>query len=201
VTTNLAPEAVRATTEAILSDPRFAPQTSFWQWFVSLFADSHAPDLGHLDPWGQILFWGIAGWSILTLVAILAHFAWSVLVATGTSRALRSPAASGESPRVDAELLEQQARNLAAAGRHREAMGKLTLALLERLQRSGLVATHDGKTNGDYLRELSTTPDVAAPFARFSTLADTSLYGAAPVGESEYEQLRHVYGEICTDVP
>ena len=72
----------------------------------------------------------------------------------------------------------------------------MLLALLERLRRARLIATQEGKTNGDYLREISRASPVAAAFARFSTQADVYLYGAPPVGDPEFQRLVEIYEEV-----
>ena len=190
------PDAVRATTEAILKDARFAPQSSFWQWFTGLFSASRPPELAHLGLWGELILWGVLLWAVLTLLAIAGHVIWSIRAAT------RRPTITSAAPDLvpvvppSAELLERRARERAGAGAHREAVTQLMLALLERLQRARLIATQEGKTNGDYLREISRTSPVAAAFARFSTLADVCLYGALPVGDPEFQRLVEIYEEV-----
>ena len=70
------------------------------------------------------------------------------------------------------------------------------LALLRWLDRSGLVAFHQSKTNGDYLREYPDNNPAEGTFRRFAVSFDLLIYGGGSCGDDAYRRMAGLFEEV-----
>lgn len=192
------PDTVRAATREILADPRFAPQTSLWQWFASLFRDWDFSGFGSLGAFGTVLVWIIFIWGAITLVAILAHIGWTIL-AVASSRT-RSDELSSLHEGLSIEELQRRIQSFAAEGAFTNALAAMMAVLLLRLQHAGYVDVHESKTNGDYLREVPPEARIRDTFGCFVQRFDVLVYDAAGCSRSDFEGMDALYEEIVGSV-
>lgn len=72
-------ETIRSETQDILNDPRYTPKKSFRQWLLEKFFGWEGPDIDFGGSgWLSAIFWVFTTLCVLTLLAILAHFIWTV---------------------------------------------------------------------------------------------------------------------------
>lgn len=191
-------QRVRELTREILSEPRFAPRGTLWQWLMAHVANWHVPSLG---PWGQVLVWGVLIWSALTLAAIVAHTIWTLRALWGASKASHA----GQAPAlwrrqsVGVEQLEQDLQRYVAAGRYREALAIMMLLALRRLEAAGLVSLHESKTNGEYVREVPSGAPVRTSLKQLVQYFDRVVYGGGPCGPDQLERMRALMQQVVDD--
>lgn len=89
------------------------------------------------------------------------------------------------------------AAQLAAAGRHREALRALYLATLVALDRRRVIAFDPTRTNWHYLRQMP-RGELRAMFAGFTKLFDYKWYGDERTSQADYERGRELADRICT---
>ncbi len=104
-----------------------------------------------------------------------------------------------------AEELWREAEALAGAGRFREAVRFLYLAVLFGLDRKRLLRYEPTRTNGEYVRQVrlaeQAPPDLHAPFARLTALFEGKWYGDGACAADEYDACKALAGEIRERVP
>ena len=90
------------------------------------------------------------------------------------------------------------ASRLASEGSYTEAAHALYLALVAAAARRGLVAIHDSKTTGDYLREIRrrASPDETEQFRTFTRSYETVIYGIGSCDAARYDSLRAIAGAL-----
>jgi len=194
---------IKDATRRILDQPRFAPRWSFWDWLAEKLGDWSWPEfhLGWAPGWGSVLLWALVIWCVLTLVAILAHFAWTVLALVRGRRGGVGPAGGGL-PRFaylaarSAEELDALRARLAAEGAFRDAIGVMMVALLKRLDAGRVVRFHESKTNGDYIREFAHGRGGRDPFCAFVRAFDGTIYRGAPCARDTYDRFSGLF-EAC----
>jgi len=190
-------ETIRAETENILAGPPFIERRSLVEsiidWFIEKLRAWEGPSLGGAGGWLSVLQWIILTWCVATLVAILAHFVWTLVTVIRSRRAgrfggFRHGAAAAFAEASIGEL-EQWRDRLAREGRFREAVAVMLLLLLRHLEACDLLRFHASKTNGDYVREFPRDRDERDPFRRFVRACDVAVYGRAACGARLYERL------------
>jgi hypothetical protein len=194
---------IKDTARRILDEPRFAPRWSFWEWLAEKLGDWSWPEvnLRWAPGWGSVLLWALVIWCVLTLVAILAHFAWTVVTLLRGRRG-GDGRAKGHLPRFaylaarSAEELDALRARLAAEGAFREAIGVMMVALLKRLDAGRVVRFHESKTNGDYVREFTPGRGGRDPFCAFVRAFDGTIYRGAPCGRETYDRFSGLF-EAC----
>jgi hypothetical protein len=196
-------ETIRQAARDILAQPRFHRQPSFWEWLLDKLGDWRLPglDLDWGPGWGQFLMWFIILWCVLTLVAILIHFAWTLAVLL-RGRREAADAARGKLPHFarlvglsEAEL-EAMRERLLREGHWREAISVLMVLLLKRLDAGGVVRFHESKTNGDYVREFPPVRGGRDAFRRFVREFDATVYRGVPCDRRTYEHMGALF-EAC----
>jgi hypothetical protein len=176
----------------------------FWEWLADLFRPDKAE-----GGW-------LAGLSLPSLVTVLVGvFALALaFLAVRAWRARRRPAA-GVAPTVAAPLAEDDdplsrdaggwrryARELAAAGRTREAIRAWYHAVLVALYGRGFVSYRKGRTNWEVVAALSPGLGLRPAFIELTRLFDREWYGlrqSPPEALGEAEDLaRGLLGELET---
>ena len=187
----------------ILSQPRFTQRSSFWEWLLEKLGDWSPPDfqLAWSPGWGALLMWFIVIWCVLTLLAILAHFAWTILTML-RGRGPGGGAAGSRLPRFaqlmacSPEELDALQSRLAAEGAFREAVGVMMVALLRRMEALHVLRFHESKTNGDYVREFDAGRQGRDAFRTFVNAFDGTVYRGMPCGAESYARMGALY-EAC----
>jgi len=194
---------IKTCTREILADPRFAPRKTFRQWLNEKLSKWDRPDITVSDGVERFILWAVVSWCVLSLLAILIHFAWTIWIAVR-----RPKSAAIGVPHEGAELYEQlsdeqlwrKSQELAGQGAFRQAVGVLLIALLRRLEGSSVLRFHTSKTNGEYLREYPSDVAGRSQFTQFIGLFERSIYGGLDVAGPTYETMNSLAQRIVSDV-
>jgi hypothetical protein len=158
---------------------------AFWRMigdWIDRFFERVDGFLKGLPPW---LFWIVFVWMVLTLLAILGHLIYTlVMLLRGISSPLRSNPQSG---RIAGELLGikdldfdtvlAEARRLLAAGDWPAATRYFYVAAILWLDRQGWIAFKKSKTNRDYIDELASRSRIQGSFRRLTADFEPIVYG------------------------
>lgn len=196
-------QAIKDCTRQILADPQFAPRKTFAQWLQEKLRRWDRPDIDLPRGVGAFLMWAITAWCVLTLLAILAHFAWTLWVLVRRPQGPGIVTGSDGSAlyeHLSFEQLWQKARELAQRGAFREATGVLLIALLRRLEAVDVLRFHASKTNGEYLREYPDRSPGRPQFAQFIATFERSIYGGREIPGQTYEEMNSLAQRILSDV-
>lgn len=180
----------REAVEEVLARREFAhlhadPHGGF-RAFLEWLRDAWRRTGAALDSLPRWAFWLIVAWMVLTLVAIVAHLVYTlVMLLRGSSRAaLRRGTAERHQGELfgvrdlEFESVYERARDLLAEGNWGEAVRYLYVAAILWLDRTGRIAFRLSKTNWDYLRELRSDPQRHAQFRRLTERFEATVYGA-----------------------
>lgn len=196
-------ETIKMHTRQILSDIRFSPRKTFWQWLIDKLARWKGPKLDLGTGWAKFIFWVVFFWCVLTLVAILIHLIWTIhiLISSRTisSRVHRHIGRESLGAKSFKELCKI-AQELAGKQAFREAIGILMLALLRWLDSGSLIRFHESKTNGDYIREYPTAHPSCKDFKKFVNAFEHTIYGGLQVDGQVYRQMNFLLEHICNHV-
>ncbi len=192
---------------AILSDPRFQWKEAqlnpiqkwiqeqfkrFTDWLNSLFGEQ----IKRFNEWLNSLF-GNNNFSgdtfslvpILTtilLVAVLAYVFRSLFFdLVAESRLAEDASAEGEP--LTAEQALARAHSLSRGGDYRSAVRYLYLSSLLLLDERGLLRYDRSKTNREYLRSLSNTPELSEPLNEVIDVFDNVWYGYHSLDEDTFK--------------
>ena len=195
---------IRTEVRNILSEPRFAPRRTFLQWLADKLSGWKGPSLGLPKSLTTVLFYIFLVWCVLTLLAILAHLVWTVVVtvkgsAKGSGMSWRRADTASEGEATYDELCREM-RRLAEQGLFRRATGVMMRALLCWLDRVEAVTFHHSKTNGDYVREYTRELPQRDGFRRFAVGFDVLVYGNAPCEAATYERMKTLFEQVQGDV-
>ena len=131
-------------------------------------------------------WWVIFFWLILSLIAILAHLAYTLMTGgsffaspTTTREGSFSEQLLGERD-LDFQELYKRAKGFLAGGDFARAIRYLFVAGLMALERGRWLRYHRSKTDGDYLRELAPNPRLREALAKLTAVFEATTYGAAP---------------------
>ena len=102
---------------------------------------------------------------------------------------------AGGLPRAG-ELLSD-AERAAAAGRYREAIRLLYLALLSRLDRQGLITYDQTKTNWEYLVTTRAIPALYRPVSQLTAIFDRQWYGFEPAVAGDWGLCRELWDQAA----
>ena len=86
--------------------------------------------------------------------------------------------------------LWREADNLARAGRARDAVRTLYLAVLALLHRANLIRFERTRTNGEYVRQLRSRETLRTPFAGMTSLFEVKWYSESTCEASDYTTCR-----------
>ena len=84
-------------------------------------------------------------------------------------------------------------------GAYREAVGLLMLALLRRLDETGVLRFDPSKTNGDYVRECRLALPAVGAFPQFVFACDEIIYGGRGCPSDSFERMNSLYERILCD--
>ena len=191
------PDDVRSVAEDVLSDPRYrppeeSPLESFQRWVGERLSELLSNLAG--SGGGAVLSWAI-------LLAAVGGLVW-VLVRYG--RGVRIDPVDG--PRAGDTMVElsrspaawrAEADELAATGRHREAMRCRHRALVGDLVAIGVIPEIPGRTAREYVADVVVErPDAGPSMALATDLFEGAWYGDAPTGAAELERFVELEGEV-----
>ena len=199
------PEAktVKNLTRDILSQQRFSPKKTFWQWLSEKLSNIKGPDWN--IPLGLktfIIYVGLT-WCVLTLIAILIHLIWTLFVLLHPSSVFtRSKIQHQQQSMLQKSYEELLAASgeMAHKGAFREAIEYLMVALLRWLEDKRILRLHESKTNGDYLREYPCAGTGQEDFRNFVMDFDYAIYGSSPAPEKTYDRMNKLMENICSSV-
>ena len=151
----------------------------------------HLPELGLPV---RLLLWLLLGLGVAMLVfALVRHFLDHkskddvVRTQAPDSAAEDRAAALARQVETDVQRLLERARAEAAAGDFRAAMGDAYAALLRRLEGAGVVQVEPDKTNGDYVRRVtSERPAIARRMAEVVDSVERAQFGAQAVSREGF---------------
>lgn len=196
-------ETIKMHTRQILSDTRFSPRKTFWQWLLEKLSKWEGPRLGLGRGWAKFILWFCIFWCVLTLVAILIHLVWTILILmssrVSSSRVRRLVGRESLGAKSFEELCKI-AQELAGKRAFREAIGTLMLALLRWLDSGSLIRFHESKTNGDYIREYATAHPSSKDFKKFVIAFEQTIYGGLQVDGQAYRQMNILLEQIRNHV-
>lgn len=196
-------ETVKAHTQEILSNPRFAKHITLRQWIREKLGRRDKSNV-HL-PQGVKTFVSTVAiiWCLLTLLAILGHFVWTIwlLAHPSSTRANDGPGAGpGAAEITDPDGLWDRSQQLARGGEFRGAVTVLLVAMLRRLDASNVLRFHKSKTNGDYVREYPDHLPGRREFVQFIVAFERNIYGGLDIRGSTYEAMNSLAKRIIGDV-
>ncbi len=204
-------QQARSAIEEVLARREFgdlhADPYAFWRmvrnWIASFFDRVHDVFKG-LPEW---LFWVIFVGMILTLLAILAHLIYTlVMLLRGTSSSLRGDRkADPKAGRLAGELLgikdldfdavHGEARRLLAAGDWPAATRYFYVAAILWLDRQGWIVFKRSKTNRDYIDELASRARIQGSFRQLTAAFEPIVYGGrTPSGSTIHDIATTVEG-------
>ncbi|MEN6449118.1 MAG: DUF4129 domain-containing protein [Thermoguttaceae bacterium] len=190
----------RSAIKEVLAQPEFgdlradpsALSRQFIEWLSSM-THGIASAIGMLPTW---LWWLIVVWMIVTLVAILAHLLYTlVIMLGGVSRSSHRAARRGHPgqllgvPELEFDSIYEEARRLLADGDWLAATKYLYVAAILWLDRQGAIVFRLSKTNHDYIRELRTRVAIQAAFRRLTGCFEPIMYGGQPASMSNSEDM------------
>jgi hypothetical protein len=149
-------------------------------WIGSLFP--HRPlNAGFNLP--SLLIPGIA----LLLIILALIYVGSSLRSALVSEANLNGAGMAEDEVINAEHAFQKAQEFAAGGSIRQAVRYLYLSALLALDENGLLRYDRSQTNWEYLRSLSSHPELRANLREVILVFDRVWYGNQPIDEADYQ--------------
>jgi len=187
----------------ILADPRYAPRKTFVQWLLESLSRIHKPDQP-ASGWQEVLWWIVLIWCGLTVIAIVGHILWQVASLLGIrigGRLRGTRARWARAPRPESlEQIQARVRELAARGAFREAVSVMMLALVRWLEHAGLLAFHNSKTSGDYVREYPRASGGRDAFREFALTFDHIAYGGERCDRAAYSRADHLFQRVLKHV-
>lgn len=178
------PRQLHALTAEILSDEAYQPvRVASWidPWLPSierLFDFLFAPFLNRAEdnsPWRKAAVGGLYTLLLLTGVG------WLLKATRRRGQPTTEPsglpvATLRSDPQAAADRLAES-RNEAAAGRHEAALGRLYLAVLQRLDEQGRLTFHPSRTNHENTQAARHDPEAAAVLGELGPVVDSVIYG------------------------
>ena len=196
-------QTIRDYTRQIVSDPRFAPRKTFSQGLGEKVSRWDRPDV-NVPGWVKMAAgWAVITWCLLTLLAILAHAAWTIWMLVGPARHRAARESGDDSNPYESASFEQlweRAQALAATGAFREAAGVLLVALLRRLDALKVLSFHRSKTNGEYVREYSGHRAGRPEFMQFVATFERTIYGGLEMPGRTYDAMSHLAKQVLDNV-
>lgn len=192
-------ETIKMHTHQILSEPTFLPRKTFWQWLSEKFSKWKGPKFDLGPGWKTFILSVLTIWCVLTLIAILIHFIWSIgLLIRSDTNSLRAKRASssGSVKLTSFEELYKITQELAQKKAFREAISIMIVALLRWLDFRGIVHFHESKTNGDYVREYPSGYAGHDEFKTFVVMFEQTIYGGPYSNEKTYWKMNSLMKHI-----
>ena len=193
-------QTIQTHLDKILSDPRFAAHKTLWQWLgekLVRWGGPHLPDAAK-----RVIGWVVIIWCVLTLLAILAHLAWTIWLLARPQRGSLASELPGDGENYENASFEQlwaRSAELARTGAFRAAVGLLLVALLRRLDALKVLHFHKSKTNGEYVREYPSQQAGHREFMQFVLAFERSIYGGSEVARSAYDTMTTLAQQVLSD--
>jgi len=185
------PHVVHQQLQDILAQKRYQPKKSFVQHLRDFFFgfEGKAPRISSEVGW--FLFGLLMVWCCVTLLAILAHFIWSIVMMSrrGTVHRRNADPDGPEAADRTEEDLRALVRQMAEAGDYHRAVKYLMLATLKQLASKGVLQFHSSKTNGDYLRDFGPEYQEYAGFKACVSVFEKCVYGRMITPQAAYHQM------------
>ena len=194
-------EQARSAIREVLARREFADlhadPYAFWRMFLDWLEGLFRTSRQHPERHAGMALLDHFRWMILTLVAILAHLIYTlVMLLRGTSSPLRSNPKGG---RIAGELLGikdldfdtvyAEARRLLAAGDWPAATRYFYVAAILWLDRQGWIVFKRWKTNRDYIDELAPRARIQGSFRQLTADFEPIVYGG--LFAQEFHDTRH----------
>ncbi|MEN6644059.1 MAG: DUF4129 domain-containing protein [Armatimonadia bacterium] len=162
----------------------------FQRWWREHFSDQFVA----LHDMAPALYWTITGFGLLIVVLLLYHIYLTMRSAFGRGpRAqVRRRREGGAEVHADPETLLAEADRAAAEGNLPEALRRLYLALIRRLDRLGALRYDRAFTNQDYLRQVRGAGPVHGPLSALTAAAERVWYGRQGLDSAQYARCREL---------
>jgi len=162
----------------------------FQQWWREHFSDQFVA----LHDMAPALYWTITGFGLLIVVLLLYHIYLTMRSAFGRGpRAqVRRRREGGAEVHADPETLLAEADRAAAEGNLPEALRRLYLALIRRLDRLGALRYDRAFTNQDYLRQVRGAEPLHGPLSVLTATAERVWYGRQGMNSAQYARCREL---------
>lgn len=162
----------------------------FQQWWREHFSDQFVA----LHDMAPALYWTITGFGLLIVVLLLYHIYLTMRSAFGRGpRAqVRRRREGGAEVHADPETLLAEADRAAAEGNLPEALRRLYLALIRRLDRLGALRYDRAFTNQDYLRQVRGAEPLHGPLSVLTATAERVWYGRQGLDSAQYARCREL---------
>jgi hypothetical protein len=140
----------------------------------------HLPQIGAL---GSYFLWALIAVAIAVVLRLVLSKAFGRRDKSDTSTEPDAAAPSSDDSGVPSEVLSdvqkliERARRAAAEGRFGDGIGDAYAALLRQLEGERLLRIDPWRTNGDYLRDLSRTPDLRSDVRRVVRTVEAVQFG------------------------
>lgn len=193
-------ETIRTHVQEILSDPRFTPHKTFWQWLREKLARWEGPHLPKAVT--KFIERVVILWCVLTLLAIFGHLAWTIWLLMRPQRdSLGSelPASAEDYENAPFGQLWERSAELARRGAFRAAVGVLLVALLRQLDALQVLHFHKSKTNGEYVREYPSQRAGRREFVQFVAAFEQNIYGGSPVAGPTYATMTTLAKQVLSN--
>lgn len=195
------PERARAELRRVFSRPEFAWRVQRQPWWRKLWL--RIMDL--FRRWLNAVFSAPATGRIVVAVAAVGAVLLLALVFLAIRGRPRGTAETGAGTDAASQAggrggrredLRRRAEEAARDGRFREAVRLLYVALLQELDRMGLIKLAKAKTNWDYRREIEAGHRRLSPvFRSFTDLYELKWYGQDDCRAGDYERARTLFDE------
>ena len=176
--------------------------TMIARWLEALFnrqSNMSAPDVSGINlSWLQPLFWILLGGLLLVfLYFVFRHFTWK----QGLERKAKAMLAEDE-PELSRDEYLEEADNLIAQGKYREAVRCLYLACLLAFDESGIARFVRGQTNWEHLRRIEASDKMPADldFHPATQKFDVVWYGMRVNGMEDVGAMRFWYEQVVERV-
>lgn len=168
--------------------------TAFRQWLAGLLETLFEGFAAMSPGIGRLFVIVLVVAAALALARVLRHY---LVGATARSGEEDIPAA--EDAGLDATAWEARARLAREEGRLRDAALALYRAALLRLDAHGAIRFHDGKTPGDYRREVRDDPAIGPSFDRFVRILLPLAFAARAPDARQLDALRDLASGLGVD--
>lgn len=192
-------ETIKMHTQQILSEQNFAPKKTFMQWLGEKLFRWKGSNFKLGQKWEVIILWFLTFWCLLSLIAILIHFIYTLSLFIRSGRSFSSTKSSFGSKKVKVlsfEELYQTAQELARNNSFREAVSLMMAALLRLLDSMKIIRFHESKTNGDYIRECPSDYTCRDEFRKFVLIFEQTIYGGFQSNRKIYQQMNSLMEDI-----
>jgi hypothetical protein len=199
-------QEIRSETRRIVEDSRYAPRKTLSQWLFERLRGLFSLSVSKLPKGvGRVFAGFLIIWCVLSLLVVMGHLIWTiaVLFRNRTPRQRRASSRMSlmqERMKYSYDELRKLMERFASQGDFNKAIGLMMLALLRWLDGCGVLAFHESKSNGDYLREYNASTVGYAPFRSFATSFDAVIYGGVNCDFQIFDRMKNLFEQVRQDV-